>query len=292
MFAVEHANSSAQYSEHSNSSAQYSEHANCSAPHSEHANSSAHHSEPSSFSHALTPAIYQQTQHHSNKHPLVAPQRQAHQMLHPYSYRPHNIHAGDDTVLRSVPDESDDVTNPVLRSVQDKSDDVTSQMLRPVRDESDDVTSQMLRSATDEITSVGVVSTDSHSLIRRITRSLQRRHERTPSIHREIKAARQLGVIMTAFTLCFLPYFICFLIVAFCHDCVPHNISVIVTWLGYINSTLNPIIYPLCNATFRLKFRKMMRLGSMEQRRIQYLGSLHRGPVISSSRHTTRQSRL
>ena len=36
------------------------------------------------------------------------------------------------------------------------------------------------------------------------------------ALTKEIKAARQLGVIMGAFTLCFLPYFILFLVVAFC----------------------------------------------------------------------------
>jgi len=31
-----------------------------------------------------------------------------------------------------------------------------------------------------------------------------------------------------------------------------------VTWIGYLNSTLNPFLYPLCNANFRQKFRRML----------------------------------
>lgn len=78
------------------------------------------------------------------------------------------------------------------------------------------------------------------------------------SLNKEIKAARQLGVIMGAFTLCFLPYFILFLVVAFCDNCIKPDLLTAATWVGYLNSTLNPFLYPLCNASFRSKFRNMM----------------------------------
>ncbi|CAG5132830.1 unnamed protein product [Candidula unifasciata] len=78
------------------------------------------------------------------------------------------------------------------------------------------------------------------------------------SLNKEIKAARQLGVIMGAFTLCFLPYFILFLVVAFCDNCVKPGHLTAATWVGYLNSTLNPFLYPLCNANFRIKFRTML----------------------------------
>jgi len=50
---------------------------------------------------------------------------------------------------------------------------------------------------------------------------------------KEIKAARQLGVIMGAFTVCFLPYFVCFTVVALCADCVDTHLMTTVTWIGY-----------------------------------------------------------
>ncbi|CAL1547253.1 unnamed protein product, partial [Lymnaea stagnalis] len=78
------------------------------------------------------------------------------------------------------------------------------------------------------------------------------------SLNKEIKAARQLGVIMGAFTLCFLPYFILFLVVAFCDDCVKPAHLTAATWVGYLNSTLNPFLYPLCNANFRNRFKSML----------------------------------
>lgn len=78
------------------------------------------------------------------------------------------------------------------------------------------------------------------------------------SLQKEIKAARQVGVIMGAFTICFLPYFICFTVVSFCEWCNNARLMTAVTWFGYLNSTLNPFLYPLCNVNFRRKFRQML----------------------------------
>ncbi|XP_041349509.1 histamine H1 receptor-like [Gigantopelta aegis] len=87
------------------------------------------------------------------------------------------------------------------------------------------------------------------------------------SLTKEIKAARQLGVIMGAFTLCFLPYFILFMVVAFCDNCVDPGVLTAATWVGYLNSTLNPFLYPLCNTNFRRKFRKMLGYRSTKSRK-------------------------
>ncbi|KAK2179436.1 hypothetical protein NP493_489g01001 [Ridgeia piscesae] len=85
-------------------------------------------------------------------------------------------------------------------------------------------------------------------------------HRPSTALQREIKAARQLGVIMGAFTLCFFPYFVCFMVVAFCDGCIGQSLMSAMTWIGYINSTMNPFLYPLCNLNFRRKFRMMLRL--------------------------------
>lgn len=92
----------------------------------------------------------------------------------------------------------------------------------------------------------------------RLRDKLKSKNQRSISLTKEIKAARQLGVIMGAFTLCFLPYFVCFMVVAFCDGCVSQSLMIAMTWIGYLNSTLNPLLYPLCNANFRRKFRKML----------------------------------
>lgn len=86
------------------------------------------------------------------------------------------------------------------------------------------------------------------------------------ALAKEIKAARQLGVIMGAFTLCFCPYFVLFMVVAFCDGCISNGLMSTMTWIGYLNSTMNPFLYPLCNMQFRRKFRKMLNLKTPDDR--------------------------
>jgi len=66
------------------------------------------------------------------------------------------------------------------------------------------------------------------------------------------KSLRNLFLIVTCFIVCFLPYFICYVIVAYCEDCVSEQLLMLTTWLGYLNSTFNPFIYAL--------FRKNKRI--------------------------------
>lgn len=79
-------------------------------------------------------------------------------------------------------------------------------------------------------------------------------------IHKEYKAAKQLGFIISAFFLCWIPYFITFMVMAFCRDCVHHELHMFTIWLGYINSTLNPFIYPLCNRNFKRVFKHFLKI--------------------------------
>lgn len=71
------------------------------------------------------------------------------------------------------------------------------------------------------------------------------------------KAAVTLGIIMGVFLLCWMPFFVVNLVEAFC-KCVPILMFKILTWLGYVNSCLNPIIYSIFNKEFRNAFRKIL----------------------------------
>ncbi|XP_067243682.1 histamine H1 receptor [Chanodichthys erythropterus] len=79
-------------------------------------------------------------------------------------------------------------------------------------------------------------------------------------IRKERKAARQLGFIIGVFMVCWIPYFITFMVMALCETCVHHDLHMFTIWLGYINSTLNPFIYPLCNENFKRVFKKIFRM--------------------------------
>ncbi|KAM4558572.1 5-hydroxytryptamine receptor 1F [Odontesthes bonariensis] len=77
---------------------------------------------------------------------------------------------------------------------------------------------------------------------------------------RERKAASTLGLIIGAFVICWLPFFVKEVIVNTCSSC---NTSVemadFLTWLGYLNSLINPLIYTIFNEDFKKAFQRLVR---------------------------------
>ncbi|XP_053604664.1 tyramine/octopamine receptor-like [Plodia interpunctella] len=81
------------------------------------------------------------------------------------------------------------------------------------------------------------------------------------SLSKERRAARTLGIIMGVFVFCWLPFFLMYVILPFCPYCCPSNRLInFITWLGYLNSTVNPIIYTIFNLDFRKAFKKILCL--------------------------------
>lgn len=76
----------------------------------------------------------------------------------------------------------------------------------------------------------------------------------------EHKASRVLAVVFACFFTCWTPFFIMNFTLGFCGQCVvPARVSSIILWLGYLSSTLNPIIYTIFNRRFREAFIKILR---------------------------------
>lgn len=113
------------------------------------------------------------------------------------------------------------------------------------------------------------------------------------TLAKERKASTTLGIIMSAFTFCWLPFFVLALVRPFLpnQDGIPSSLSSLFLWLGYANSLLNPIIYATLNKDFRKPFQQILyfRCSSLNlMMREEFYHSQYGDPNITVGGHTTR----
>lgn len=82
---------------------------------------------------------------------------------------------------------------------------------------------------------------------------------RPPGVARERRAALTLGLILGAFVVCWLPFFLKEVISNSCPSChTPAALADALTWLGYLNSLINPLIYTIFNQDFKKAFKRLL----------------------------------
>ncbi|KAK2166800.1 hypothetical protein LSH36_35g06023 [Paralvinella palmiformis] len=78
------------------------------------------------------------------------------------------------------------------------------------------------------------------------------------NLARDRKTARSLAILVGIYFITWAPYEVCALLNPLCGFCVPDNVFEVTYWLLWINSTINPILYPLLQLKFRVAFRNIL----------------------------------
>ncbi|XP_004838545.1 5-hydroxytryptamine receptor 7 isoform X1 [Heterocephalus glaber] len=96
-----------------------------------------------------------------------------------------------------------------------------------------------------------------------LSRLLKHERKNISIFKREQKAATTLGIIVGAFTVCWLPFFLLstarpFICGTAC-SCIPLWVERTCLWLGYANSLINPFIYAFFNRDLRTTYRSLLQ---------------------------------
>nr|XP_033805385.1 alpha-2B adrenergic receptor [Geotrypetes seraphini] len=77
---------------------------------------------------------------------------------------------------------------------------------------------------------------------------------------REMRFTFVLAVVIGVFVLCWFPFFFTYSLRAICPELcnVPDGLFQFFFWIGYCNSSLNPVIYTIFNQDFRKAFRRIL----------------------------------
>lgn len=85
------------------------------------------------------------------------------------------------------------------------------------------------------------------------------------------KAVKVLGIVLVIFLIAWAPFALVNILSAVCESCsINMFILDIFTWLGYISSTVNPLIYNAFNNNFRHAFKQILKCNSSSLKKATY----------------------
>ena len=131
--------------------------------------------------------------------------------------------------------------------------ETASEMLTPVQQQQDHQKVSLKKNAIAVVTAATPIEPKPPSSFQ----DMNKRKE-TMEAKRERKAARTLTIITSAFVICWLPFFMMALLLPLFDIYISDVISSIFLWLGYFNSTINPIIYTIFSPEFRSAFQRIL----------------------------------
>lgn len=81
------------------------------------------------------------------------------------------------------------------------------------------------------------------------------------SLRRDRKAARSLFIFVIVFAICWMPYEILATVSTICGgNCINSTLFELTFWILWLNSTINPILYPMLHSRYRIAFYKILGL--------------------------------
>ena len=87
-------------------------------------------------------------------------------------------------------------------------------------------------------------------------RKRRRRKKSKSRASNEQKASKVLGIIFAVFVLLWTPFFVLNILGSLV--ATPPYLFAVFTWLGYLSSLMNPIIYTMFNTSFRRAFKRIL----------------------------------
>ncbi|KAM8810559.1 histamine H3 receptor-like [Eudromia elegans] len=105
----------------------------------------------------------------------------------------------------------------------------------------------------------GSSPTRTNSITLKYDLSASLRAKTRSKLHQDKKIAKSLAIIVCVFAICWAPYTLLMIIRGACQGtCVHNSLYEITFWLLWLNSSLNPFLYPLCHMRFRMAFVKIL----------------------------------